>query len=246
MMLTALKQALGGRRVTPAVPPGRKPAVRSDEPLEREPTRDPISAWSAFLRYVDTKGDESERRFTCNSIHGFGEATLIKGWCHERRAFRSFRIDRIVELVCAESGEVLEPVPHFELLRMTGALKVHDPVLTDVARLLVFLARCDGRYHPLERSALERHIGSYCVRFNGTDRLAEDAVAGCKRLAPDSGDMLTALRRLAKVAAGPRVCRFVLDCGADIIDADGRHAPEEVEWAVEMSAALKSVAELER
>lgn len=241
--LDALRSALGEKRVTPAVPAGRTPRVEHVEAEAEERPRDASSSWSAFLRYVDAKGQETERRFTCSSIHGFGAATHVEGFCHERRAYRCFRVDRIIELACVETGEMFEAVPHFELLRTMGALRVEDPILTEVAKLLVFLARCDSQYHPLERAALEQHITSYCVRFNGTDRMIEDALGGCQQLAPDSHDMVRAIRKLAKAPDGPRVSRFVLDCGAAIINADGRHAPEEIDWAVEMSSALKSIAD---
>ena len=181
--LDGLREALADRRVTPRIPDGRLPTVPIEHITECDNHRDASSAWTAYLRYVDASGEESERRFTCVCIEGFGEATRVKGYCHERKAYRTFRVDRIAELVCAETGELFEAVPHFELLRMTGALLVTDPVLTHVARMLVFLARCDGHYHPLERNALEQHVASYCVRFNGTDRMAEDTVRGCGRLA---------------------------------------------------------------
>jgi tellurite resistance protein len=54
--------------------------------------------------------------------------------------------------------------------------------------------------------------------------------------------LLSAVRRIAKAPGEGRVARFVLDCGADIIDADGRHSPEEIQWAVELSGALKAAA----
>lgn len=238
----ALIVTLGNRRVTPNVPPGRVARVVETVAPEPEPQRDASSAWTAFIRYVDANGDESERRFTCRKITGFEGATHIFGFCHEREAVRTFRVDRIVELVCAETGVVLEAGPHFEMLRQTGALNVEDRVMTDVARVLTFLARCDGRYHPLERDALQSHLERYCLRFNGTDAMLARALGNIDRLAPDAGDVVGALYRLSRSAGGARVARYVLDCGADVVDADGRHADEEMFWAVEISAALKTLA----
>lgn len=87
-----------------------------------------------------------------------------------------------------------------------------------------------------------QHIASYCRRFHGTDQLANDAIAGCSQLAPDSRDMVTALKRLARAPDRGGAARLVLNCGAAIIDADGRHAPEEVRWAVEISNTLNAMA----
>jgi len=240
--LSALSGSLGDRRVTPKLPTGRLPVSSENETSPALVERDNTSSWSAFIRYVDARGDVSERRFTCHKILGFGSATHVFGFCHERQAPRTFVVDRIEELVCCETGETFEAAPHFELLRQIGALTVEDKVLTDVARILVFLARCDGEYHPFERAALEDHFSRYCVRFNGTDAMAEAAIRGSGKLAPDGADLLKAIRRIANAPGDGKVARFVLECGADVIDADGRHAPEEVRWAVELSSALKAAA----
>lgn len=165
----------------------------------------------------------------------------MTSWCHERGALRTFRIDRIRDLVCVETGEVLDPERHFEDLRLRGALSVDDKALTELARILVFLARCDGEYHPLEELALTSYFERYALRFGGSDRDVEAALGNCGRLAPDGADLIAALKKFESAPNGARLCRFVLDCGAGIIDADGRHAPEEINWAVEMSAALKQV-----
>lgn len=240
--LETLTTMLGDRRVTPAVPAGRTAAVTIAEATPAPAARDASSSWSAFIVYVDASGAQSQRRFTCQQISGFAGATHIYGFCHERGALRQLRVDRIAELVCVETGEILHPAEHFAMLRSTGALGVADPVLTDVTRILTFLARCDGDYHPVERAAIEDHVGRYCVRFDGTDRLAEDALRNCGRLAPDAGDVVSALKRLGKRKDGAQLARFLLACGAEVIDADGRHAPQETAWAIEMSEALKKVA----
>lgn len=54
--------------------------------------------------------------------------------------------------------------------------------------------------------------------------------------------MVTALKRLARAPDRGGAARLVLNCGAAIIDADGRHAPEEVRWAVEISNTLNAMA----
>lgn len=241
LRMAAFEESLGDLRVTPPLPVGRRPTVARFEPAADIVERDESASWTAYLSYVDAGGEPSERRFTCHAIVGFEGATHITGFCHERSAPRTFRVDRIRELACAETGEVFDPTSHFDLLRQTGALRCEDKVLTDVARLLVFLARCDGEYHPLEEQGLAEQFQRYCLRFNGTECMAETALSECRRLAPDSIDMVRVIGKIAKSPGGARVARFVLDAGAAIIDADGRHAAQETQWAVEMSEALKIV-----
>lgn len=239
-----LSRAVSKKFVTPSIPVGRVPFVpeEEDEGIAKV-ERDHSSSWSAFIIYTDARSADSMRRITCKRVSGFGKAETITSWCHERGAYRTFRVDRIRELVCAESGEVLDPGSHFESLWLRGALNVDDKALAELARVLVFLARCDGQYHPLEQSALTDCFTRYALRFGGCDRDIENALDGCGRLAPDGGDLLTALGKFAQASNGPKLSHFVLECGAGMIDADGRHAPEEISWALELSAALKRIAD---
>lgn len=241
--MAAFENSLGGMRVVPGLPTGRSPVLPRFDPASLDAPRDDASSWTAYLSYVDTNGEASERRFTCYAIVGFEGATHVTGFCHEREAPRTFRVDRIQELACAETGEMFDPVRHFDDLRSMGALRCEDKVLTDVARIMVFLARCDGEYHPLEAHGIAEHINRYCVRFNATAVMADDVIAECRRLAPDSVDMSKAIRKIAKSPGGARVARFVLDAGAAIIDADGRHDAEETRWAVELSTTLKAISD---
>ncbi|WP_291295840.1 WYL domain-containing protein [Elioraea sp.] len=60
------------------------------------------------MHYRDANGAETDRRVTVRNVLGRdGAATHINGRCHDRRASRSFRLDRIAELQDEETGEVL-------------------------------------------------------------------------------------------------------------------------------------------
>lgn len=237
--LTNLAVVLGDRMVTPGLPPGQTADVHKRERSTRRVKRDDSASWTGFLRYVDGEGRPSARRFTFRSLTWNGGVTHVLGYCHERRAARTLFVDSITELMCVETGEFLDPRAHIEQLRVSGALGVGDADLDDLGRMLTFLARCDGEFHALEQDALVDAVERYCMRCDGSDAMIEASIKGCGRLAPDSKDMVRAIGRLGRSSNGRSVARLALDAGAAIIDADGRHAPEEVAWAVEMSAALK-------
>ncbi len=68
------------------------------------------SGWSmgeiAFT-YEDSAGDITSRTVTVHSV----TSTYIKGECHDRKAERTFRVDRIVgDIVDCESGELMSPM----------------------------------------------------------------------------------------------------------------------------------------
>jgi len=240
--LVGVAGAVAGKAVPVAMPAGRSAAIASIEPGEAEPERDNASAWSGFIVYTNARGETSARRIVCLCIGGRGRAETIGARCIETRRFKTFRLDRIGELVCAQTGEVLDPFDHFEALRIRGALKIEDKNMTDLARLLMFLARCDGDYHPLEAESLSDALGRYVLRFGGNDRMLETAVAELPKVAPDDMDFVKALDRFAKNSQRRQLARLVLECSSDVIAADGVERDVEVQWALQVSDALKAMA----
>jgi hypothetical protein len=206
---------------------------------------DDSSGRTCFIAYGNAKGEDSVRTITLRSISGhYGQPELINAYCHYREAYRTFRLDRITGMACAVSGEELDPLKHCLELHRRGALKIEDKALTRLMSLLVFMARCDGHYHKLEHSELEELLGRYLRFFGGEDEIYEMAILECQRLAPSSDDLIRSLKAFSRMPEGPRICSFALDSCAAIIDADARHADEEVRWALEVSEALKRIADL--
>jgi hypothetical protein len=238
-----LTSALGDRRVVPQVPPGQVSFIPSEEFSEPDVQgrADRSAAWSAFITYIDSKGDESARVITLRSISGpFGKPDTIGAFCHERKAHRAFKVANISSMICTVTGELLDPLENCMALHRSGALKIDDIVLTRVMRVIMFIAKCDGELHPMERAALENLLGRYNRFFGGDDDSAECAISEAPRLAPSSGQFISDLRWIKTTAPlRGELCRFLLDSTASIIDADGRHADEEIDWALEVSAALK-------
>jgi hypothetical protein len=244
-LISRLKVALGDRKVPVAPPPGMSAFVPPIDPaLAARDARDGASAASLYISYVKASGEASQRPITVKKLTGHhGEIEHVIAWCHARAKIRSFRADRITEMWCPETGELFDPRQRLADLVQFGAVRCEDQVLSALTRLLVFMARCDGSFHLLEQEALADALARYCLRFGGDDNVLLAALEDCRTLAPDAKDMLAAFRLFARAPTGPQICRFVLDSSGKMIDADGRHADEEVAWAVEMSAALKHIAD---
>lgn len=229
-LLSDLARAVENIAVEPPKPDWAVANIPGAEEAITVSQRDASSAWAGFMRYADTNGVLSERRIVCRSIEGYGAAETISAYCCERKASRRFRIDRIQELVCLETGEVIDPVPHFELMRLHGALKVVDKSLSDLGRILVFMARCDGSVHPLEAAAVEEGMARYVLRFGGDDRVLETALKNVGKIAPDGEDLVAALSRISRHPEAQSVARLVLDCMGKVSMADGKLHPDELEW----------------
>lgn len=219
-----------------------KPKLPDLEEMIEVRARDASSSWAGYIRYQDAKGEASARRIICRRIEGYGKAETIAAYCCERKAPRQFRIDRIEELVCLDTGEVLDPMQHFEALRLHGALTVVDKSLNDFARSLVFMARCDGHVHPLEVESVERAIERYIVRFGGDDRMYEQAVRNAGRIAPDGEDLVTSLKRLGQHPQARELGRLMLSSVAEVTAADGELHADEIEWAGLVQDVLKGMA----
>jgi DNA polymerase III epsilon subunit family exonuclease len=51
-----------------------------------------------FIRYVDNKGEQTERWITPKQVMGLSDYVYLKAHCHLRNDERNFRLDRIVEV----------------------------------------------------------------------------------------------------------------------------------------------------
>ena len=239
-----VNDALADCRVTPDLPPDRKPTrVRKgseDSRLDDSRDRDDTSGWSLFIDYVDSRDNESSRRITlirCESR--LGAVPAMAAYCHEAEDYRLFRIDRIRSMALCGTGEVVDPVTHLALLRDTGLPFINRGMLT-VATILLFMARCDGHHHPDEWAAIERGLERYALHFDGSDADISATMEKARSLAPDATDFANALIALTKTPAESRkpvAAMLISLCGA-MIDADGRHTPEEIQWGAAVGKAL--------
>lgn len=241
-LLTRLAGVVAGRAVEPPRPIWAVANIPGADEAIQVSRRDPSSSWAGYMRYVDTHGEVSERRFVCRSIEGYGCAETIAAYCCERQGNRRFRIDRIEELMCLVTGEIIDPVPHFEQLRLHGAVKVLDKTLSDLGRILVFMSRCDGEVHPLEVAAVHEGMGKYVLRYGGSDADLARALKNICKIAPDGDDLVTSLERVGRHPESKQISRLILDCIGKVTMADGEIHADELEWGAIAQRYLTKVA----
>lgn len=237
----ALSRVTSGRLVIPPVPVGRT-IVLYDEEEDAEDIPDERRGASAglglFIEYVDAKGQVSARRIAVKRYDS--GRRLVHGWCFERSAPRAFKLDRIASAACPVTGEVFSSA---ELLAMLKGGQVIDGRLRPVMAILVFMMRCDGHQHWAEREALEQAATSFALRFDGDDETVHQALRLANTLVPDSHDFLSAVKWLAARDEAQALARFVLTNTRVMIEADGRIADEEIQFATELRDALKAIAD---
>ena len=236
--------AISDLTVTPVAPVGRTPSATAIESDHSIGLRDGSSSWSLFISYEDASGQLSERRITCKRIErALGGGVTLGAYCHERLAPRAFRIDRIRELVDLSTGEVCDPQEHVDRLLLNG-LPIVDRGMATFSKMLVFITLCDGDGHASEWDQVEQSLGTYALRFGGDDDSYEQALKAVRGLSPDARDFTNCMGTLLRTPATMRrqVARLAIDSCAKIVDADGRHAAEEVHWGSAIGSALKRLA----
>ena len=58
-----------------------------------------------FIRYIDGEGEETQRWITPKQVMGLSDYIYLQAHCHLRNAERSFRLDRIVEVMVEVENE---------------------------------------------------------------------------------------------------------------------------------------------
>lgn len=235
---------LVGKRVKPPILPGWDLLVRDPDPEDDadDGERDETSGASVIIGYADDVGARTQRRINfIRAVGNYGRIDTLYAFCHERKGFRTFRFDRITEMWCPQTGEVLDPIAHAHALAESGAIKANDPALTAIARLMVFMAACDDEFHPAEHAAIERHFGRYFRFFGGTDTAYERVIAEYPRLAPDGSDVARAVRAIGRAPDAKALARFAIEACADVVAADHVLHESEADWAATIQDELKRI-----
>lgn len=196
---------------------------------------------SFMIDYVDSGGRASRRRITVYGLAlGNSGIPMLTAKCHERRATRTFRVDRI--RCCIDfGGEVHEDVASFLQdnfgMSATLAARRQDPALAgwqsvldlvrDDAVILAAMSRSDGHVHVAEVDVAVRHLVAIVERRD--DILSDADIARLSshfaRLHPTDDAIRRAVSRIT--AHGADHVQRLLRAVVALLDADGlRHSAE--------------------
>jgi len=113
-----------------------------------------------YLVYTDRKGKTTNRTV---KVHRF-DGMILSGYCKTRKAYRTFRIDRIKEIADPSTGEVAQDMcAFFKKLYMTSDSYSSDMIFDkyyDVLRLLKYFVYVDFHYSEEENKEVEEIIRS--------------------------------------------------------------------------------------
>jgi len=196
------------------------------------------------VEYVDSKNARSIRRITALKLLYNSGDPMLRCWCHERHAYRSFRLDRI-KCCYDRNGEIFRTE---EFLRdglgiyFENLVEISEPedLFGNGMRVLAALARIDGSVHPEETEK----IIQYCVSVydlhgaNIPNRAAEIIPRLVRAQRPTTAVVDRSLRGLAR--ATPEERRLFARYACEVADADGVQHPEEFRMLARLKDELTS------
>lgn len=239
--LEKLAVAKDGKRPVPPLPKGRTAVLTKADDVSGniDSENDEVGGLAWFIEYEDSSGDISERRITIRSVFEKSKVYYINAFCHERGAFRQFRLDRVVEATDLATGEVLDDYPDIEKRLITLAPEGVEAETKNALReskaaliILSYLSRCDGNYHPAEEDVIFKFIADQFFEKNLDEKIISKHI---KRLYPHEGDFARAVKSLHKKDA--RYVSSVLKYSGQLIAADGFLDDKEVTAMIEVGGS---------
>jgi hypothetical protein len=255
-MIDSIPDYIKARRVVPAAPATFLPSLPDvdDDPLgdveDFEPDLESVAGIGCVIEYLDSKGLASVRRITCRKISSLGGVDYVQAYCHERSQLRTFRIDRVTEVICGSTGEVFETAAEFfsrYSVANDGGSAIGFGLGVKLAadfraglNVLAFLGRADVRFTSEEKEAAEGFCRSFAIRLAPPDFDYEGAARHAANLAPDAETFYVSLARLKREGAPEGLSKLVVNWSAQLIAADGVQAPEEFHFGTKVEEYLNN------
>lgn len=215
------------------IPPGFRPELPTDDDVS-DPPIDDVLGQAFAMTYIDSKGRRSERRVTIRSVRNTAAGhTTITGYCHERKAARTFRLDRVEQLVDLATGEVFaEPASVLSgLMDIQGVNEAIHRCRYEL-QVLAYVGRCDGEFDELEQDWIADYIAARNEHLSLDHRELTQAVA---RTYPDTYSFHASLTQLANSMDDPAAFLRTL---RRVVDADGLLHEREHEVVEAINAAI--------
>lgn len=265
-------------KVTDAIPINDLPwqkadiAPQIDEPDEAETippdvldNDQPLENLFCEIAYRDAKHRLTHRPITTLGIKRYERSYCLSAVCHMRRALRTFRLDRIEEVITAD-GEVLTPLEFVRLLgldpRIVQPPASSEAVTTDMTQphrqqrglrdqiispltVLVACGRSDGRLHPAELDHILQWVDGEATHLHRAGTIPMPMLEE----AHDLGRTIASMRPQASTLPFHMAATTQLDPQAmdrffqaleAVIEADGQVLPGEVHFIRELQALVRN------
>lgn len=179
-----------------------------------------------WIVYKNANGATSERRITIKKLKNSSAGNVsIAAFCHERNAYREFRLDRIDELIDYGTGEVLDTekkITDYVLSKAEGESQTRQAIRKhrDAINILTYLSRCDGNQHWSEVEVIINYLTVKCFFENIDGAELEEFI---KRLYPTKTVFFASIDSLCEKGEVDQLMPYAVR----LIEADGIVTGEE-------------------
>ena len=226
--------------ITP--PPNFVPAGPAVDAEDRAPVimdMDALEGVAVALHYRDAEGEPSRRVILCRSFIP-PPPGYLQGHCQLRDADRTFRLDRIEQLVNLSTGEVMEERDFHALFGSVDENRRLRDVTQQIGpaiKVLVFLASVDGTVHDAEQSAIRSFA------FDEMRRRFSDGYVGARTLDLWIGGLRPtremARRATVKASQDKETFPYLAQAMLDLVKADGTVEAKEEKVVRSFIAAVR-------
>lgn len=155
---------------------------------------DPIPVRAIFqLKYRDGNGSETHRKVSVRNFDRNHLGGMFIGHCHLRGATRTFRVDRVIECIDIDSGEIVEDLSDYLTKRYESSPEFTAKKLLDsdydTLRVLLYVGKADGQF----RKAEKQIYLDVCKQISSDSTLTHESI---EELIGDVDDMsITAFKQ---------------------------------------------------
>lgn len=214
---------------------GEQETDAGDEPdvAGLDPTREAIMGATFAIEYADAAGNRSRRRITALQ---FKNGSLMAR-CHERKALRTFRLDRIT-CVIDRSGVIYDTAEFFNLIDFPLDLFQGDFIYGPGLQMLTAVAFADGWMCQDEAETILQYCAHLCDNHGITidGRLEQQMMKHIADQYPACAAVDASLSRLRDMS--PADHRLLLRYAVNVMNADSIQHPAEFAMIQAIKAEL--------
>lgn len=215
-------------------------------------SREPLALEDQYfgIIYQDPEGFESTRAVIARAVKFNADGVpYLCVFCCERRAYREFRVDRIVECWDAETGETEDPQVFlletigFDINQRAHPADIDTRKMRDVFELirphvvlLGALSKCDRYMHVAEVEVIRGHLVGLLASSRISDDEWKQIETRIRRVRPSSCGVAEAYEDLRRRT--PQELTAFMIAAVAVARADKKVKPEEIEMLNDLAEEL--------
>lgn len=136
----------------------------------------PLNEVKIALYYKKADGTKSNRIIDVVNYSN----TYIEGYCYLRNEYRTFRVDRILEIADGETGEIIKDIKSYFIKKYESSDYYKMDCLfekyNNILRILLYIAKADGSYLKAEKVIIRDAIRNLTNEYSISDEIIDKMI----------------------------------------------------------------------